>query len=176
MHRRLYKTKSGRPTLQYFDAPAMMAYQMPSRAQETAHCRREDKPRECDEFGLTDAKLAIVPRSHLEIRKSVSGGYSGRGLFATQGISQNSHVAIDDDVKAFHVLPSAVSVMDNLSQLGKASNLSFVNNELSGLIHFVEGACNSSFAVILCFEQKFIQLSFDYWKTMKGMELVTKCW
>ena len=44
MHERLHRKKSGRSTLLFFDAPAMMGYQLPSRAHETVHCRREDKP------------------------------------------------------------------------------------------------------------------------------------
>ena len=144
MHQRLYKKKSGRPTLLYFDAPAMMAYQMPSRAQETAHCRRDDKPKECDEFSLKDHKLVNV-----EVKMSVVGEYSGRGLFATHDIPKNSHVAHDEGVKAFHVLPSTVSAMEHISKMAEASHLSSVYNQLWGIYQFVDGACISSFTFFI---------------------------
>jgi hypothetical protein len=74
MHERLYRTKSGRPTLLYFDAPAMMGYQLPSRAHETSNCRREDKPKECDEFPLVDPKF--LPISHRKAQMSAILGLS----------------------------------------------------------------------------------------------------
>ncbi len=117
---------------------------MPSRAQESAHCRRDIKPKECNEFSLMDDKLVSV-----EHNVSVVGEYSGRGLFATHNIPQNSNFTMDKDVKKFHVLPSTLSAMDNLSKMSQKSYLSFVDEQLRGLYQFVEGTCISSFTVIM---------------------------
>jgi len=90
---------------------------------------------------------------NVEVMMSVVGEYSGRGLFATHDIPQNSHVAHDEDVKAFHVLPSTVSAMEHISKMAQASHLSSVYNQLWGLYQFVEGACISSFTFfIFCAE------------------------
>lgn len=140
MHQRLYGTKSGRPNLLYFDSSAMMGYQLPSRAQETAHCRRENKPKECDELLGMDPKIVHVPASHVNAQKSTLGQYSGRGWFAAQDIPKNAIVGLDANVKSFHVLPSTVSALENLNGLAAGHYLPFVEKELSGLITFVEGA------------------------------------
>jgi len=139
MHKRLYKTKSGRPTLLYFDAPTMMGYQLPSRAQETAHCRREDKQKECDKHLLLDTEFVNVPVSHLKAQKSSIGQYSGRGLFAAQDISKNSILAVDGSVKSFQVLPSTVNAIENLLKCAEARNFPFVESEVSGIYNFMEG-------------------------------------
>jgi hypothetical protein len=150
MHQRLHQTKSGRHTLLYFDAPAMIGYQMPSRAQENAHCRREDKPKECDKFSGMDLKLVNVPVSHLKAQKSTIGQYSGRGLFAAQDISKNSILDMDGGVKSFHVLPSTLSTMENLNERVEANNLDHVEDKLAALFTFVEGVCISSFTLFFC--------------------------
>ena len=91
-----------------------------------------------------DDKLVSV-----EHNMSVVGEYSGRGLFATHDIPQNSNFTMDEDVQKFHVLPSTLSAMDNLSKMSQKSYLSFVDKQLRGLYQFVEGVCISSFTVIM---------------------------
>jgi hypothetical protein len=118
----------------------MMGYQLPSRAQETAHCRRENKPKECDELLGMDPTIVHVPASHVNAQKSTIGQYSGRGWFAAQDIPKNAIVGLDANVKSFHVLPSTVSALENLNGLAAGHYLPFVEKELSGLITFVEGA------------------------------------
>ena len=118
----------------------MMGYQLPSRAHETAHCRREDKPKQCDELLGMNPKFVHSPAHHVKAQKSTLGQYSGRGLFAAQDISKNSILLMDANVKSFHVLPSTVSALGNLNGLTAGHYLPFVENELSGLNTFVEGA------------------------------------
>ncbi len=90
---------------------------------------------------------------NVEVKMSVVGEYSGRGLFATHDIPKNSHVAHDEVVKAFHVLPSTVSAMEHISEMAQASHLSSVYNQLCRLYQFVDGACISSFTFfIFCAE------------------------
>ena len=69
LHQRLHRTKSGKPTLTYFDAPTMMGYQLPPKSDETVYCRKALTPRECnDNYNGTDPKL-VNPVSLLEAYK-----------------------------------------------------------------------------------------------------------
>lgn len=137
MHQRLYRMKSGRPTLINFDAPTMMGYQLPSRAQETAHCCREDKAIECEGLLGMDPRVVAVPASHMKAQKSVIGEYAGRGLFAAQDIPKETVLGYNGSVKAFHMLPSTASVMINFNAWAEDHNYQFL--ELSMLYNFVEG-------------------------------------
>jgi hypothetical protein len=126
----------------------MMGYQLPSRAQETAYCRRENKPKECDELHGMDPKFVHVPRSHVNAQKSTLGQYSGRGLFAAQDIPKNGILGVDAIVKSFHVFPSTVFAYENLNGLADRHNVPSVVSGLSGLRAFVEGEIIFSFAVL----------------------------
>jgi len=44
---RILPTKSGKPSLQYFDGATMQEYQRPYKTWETAHCRKVPEPEEC---------------------------------------------------------------------------------------------------------------------------------
>lgn len=147
MHQRLYKTKSGRPTLLYFDSPAMMEYQLPSRAQETVQCRREDKQKDCYE-SLLDPEFVNVPMSHLKAEKSNIGKYGGRGLFAVQDIPKNAILAVDGMVKSFHVSTSSVSAIENLMELAEERDIPLVESEISAFYNFMEGMYHVSVAEI----------------------------
>jgi hypothetical protein len=148
MHQRLYQTKSGRPTLLYFDAPAMMEYQLPSRAQETVQCRREDKQKECYE-PLFEPEFVNVPMSHLKAEKSYLGEYGGRGLFAVKDIPKNAILAVDGMVKSFHVSSSSVFTMENLMELAEERDLPLVKSEVSAIYNFMEGMYHVSVAGII---------------------------
>ena len=115
-----------------------MGYQLPSKAQETAQCRREDKQEECYE-PLMDPEFVNVPVSHLKVEKSSIGEFGGRGLFAAQDISKNAILAVDGSIKSFHVLPCSVSVLENLKELVQESNLPFVESKASRFYNFMEG-------------------------------------
>ena len=69
MHQRLPRTKSGKPSLLYFDAPAMTSYQLPPKAHETVYCRKVVTPRECEDgYNGNNPKL-INPISIFEAHK-----------------------------------------------------------------------------------------------------------
>eukprot|EP00580_Thalassiosira_gravida_P014448 CAMPEP_0201684176 /NCGR_PEP_ID=MMETSP0494-20130426/52504_1 /ASSEMBLY_ACC=CAM_ASM_000839 /TAXON_ID=420259 /ORGANISM="Thalassiosira gravida, Strain GMp14c1" /LENGTH=633 /DNA_ID=CAMNT_0048167969 /DNA_START=17 /DNA_END=1918 /DNA_ORIENTATION=- len=135
MHQRLHGTESGEPALLFFDAPTMISYQVPPKAKETTYCRKEDKPQECNELIGIDPKLATIPISHAEARKSTLGEFAGRGLFASQDIPKGASLDLDGSVKAFHVLPSTFSVI--YDQYDGESE--FASEEVSPLVAFVEG-------------------------------------
>jgi hypothetical protein len=140
LHQRLHRTKSGNPALLYFDAPTMMGYQMPTKAQETVYCRSEPKPQECGEYLGFDPKLVNIPVSHLEVKKSTLGNGAGRGLFASRDIPEGSTLMIDVEVKAFHILPSTWSIIENLYEWADEdeSYFPFLEDEISGVVWFVE--------------------------------------
>ena len=137
LHQRLYGTKSGKPTLRYVDAPTMIGYQIPTKAQETTFCRSGDIE-ECDYYGF-DPEDNVIPISHFETRKStVSGKYGGRGLFAAQDIPKYSLMSMNMSVHSFHMLPSTWSVIEKLDQWAD-DKMTFVEDEMSTLVTFTEG-------------------------------------
>lgn len=144
LHRRIAGTESGKPALLFFDAPMMITYQVPSRAKETSYCRKEAKPWECDEYysGFRP-EIANIPVSHVEARKSTSTGeYGDRGLFASQDIPKGSNLDMNGSVKAFHVLPSTWSVIEDLYYNKDDDGVdegAFATEKLSGVVAFVPG-------------------------------------
>lgn len=65
----MHRTKSGEPSLIYFDAPTMIRYQLPPRSDETVYCRKALTPKECkDDYNGTNPKL-VNPVSLLEAHK-----------------------------------------------------------------------------------------------------------
>ncbi len=55
------------------DPDKLVAIVDSSRAQETTHCRHEDKQKECDKYPLLDPNFVNVPVSHLKAQKSFIG-------------------------------------------------------------------------------------------------------
>lgn len=47
LHKRLLRTKSGKPAPGFFDASTMLYYQLPPKADEATYCRKEKTPEEC---------------------------------------------------------------------------------------------------------------------------------
>jgi hypothetical protein len=69
MHQRLHRTKSGKPSLLYFDAPVMTSYQLPPKAHEKVYCRKVVTPRECEDgYNGTNPQL-VNPLSMFEAHK-----------------------------------------------------------------------------------------------------------
>ena len=119
----------------------MIGYQTPTRATETTHCRKEDKPWECDEFLGIDPEFVDTPISHLEARKSTVGEHAGRGLFAARDIPMYSSFDLNGSVKAFHLLPSTLSVIDDLYEWADDNDneYGYVENEISSVHTFAYG-------------------------------------
>ena len=69
LHQRIHKTKSGKPTLLYFDGPTMVSYQLPARSNEIVDCRKLVTPWECKgEYNGIDPKT-VNPMARLEDHK-----------------------------------------------------------------------------------------------------------
>jgi len=141
LHKRMDRTKSGKPALLYFDAPTMIRYQMPSKADEAIHCRRENKPWECEDYRGIDPEVVNIPASDLEARKSTVGEFAGRGLFAAHDIPYDSSLVMNIGVKAFHILPSTWSVIEDLHGWADENdgNFASVKDELSSVSTFTTG-------------------------------------
>lgn len=139
-HKRIHRTKSGRPALHYFDGPTMVSYQLPPKAHETMYCRSGDKE-ECKTFLGIDPETVDIPASNFEVRKSSVGEFAGRGLYAAQDISQGSKFNLKDSALSFHVLPSAWSTMWSLYEWADDNYdaFKFVCEELVGLITYIDG-------------------------------------
>jgi len=142
LQQRLHKTKSGAPILQYFDTATMISYQLPSKAQETTYCRKDEYPYECDEWvGVDPEEVALPAKQYLEVRKSGVGEHAGRGLFAKQDIPQGAKLALDENAKSFRVLPSTWSVLYTLYQwaVDNDDTIPFVEDNISTVFTFIIG-------------------------------------
>ena len=141
IHQRLFRTKSGKPTLRYFDAPTMIGYQTPTKAQETVFCRSRDID-ECDDLIGFDTEGVVIPPDHVEARKSnVGGEFGGRGLFAVHDIPKYSTLSLNMSVKALHVLPLTWSVFRQLHDWAgeNRDEMESTEDELSAFHTFTEG-------------------------------------
>ena len=136
MRRRLYGTKSGKPILRYGDASTLIDYQLPSKAQETIFCRREDKADEC---AVSKRKYNSATSSFVQVRKSLLGDYAGRGLFAARDIPANTHLFTRENVNSFYVLPSTWYIITSMRELADAHRLHFVDEQLSSVETFTSG-------------------------------------
>ena len=143
LQQRLYKTKSGLPVLRYFDAATMISYQIPSKAQESTYCRREEEPYECDELiGVSTEQVSLPSSEYLTVGKSGAGERAGRGLFAAKDIPKDGVVALDENAKSFRFTPGTWSVVDSLNDLAEENqnHLPFMKSKISGLYTFADGA------------------------------------
>ena len=145
LYSRLFGTRSGQPMLHFFDAPTMIGYQTPPKAEETTYCRIEgvsEYEYECEEYtGFDLFHDHVIPMSHLEARKS-SDRYGGRALYAARDIPQGMALPLSIAVTSFHVLPSTWSIIEQLYEWAdKDTNaeMSYVEDELDSMFTFTEG-------------------------------------
>jgi hypothetical protein len=65
----LHKTKSGKPSLLFFDAPTMASYQLPHKVDELVYCRKVVTPPECEDNYHGINPKSVNPMSNLEAHK-----------------------------------------------------------------------------------------------------------
>ncbi|KAL7544311.1 hypothetical protein ACHAWF_007694 [Thalassiosira exigua] len=141
LHRRLRRNQMSE--LFFFDAPTMISYQVPSKAQENAYCTQEDTPEECKENLGFDPDWVNIPLSHLEAKKSTVGEFAGRGLFAAHDISAGARFDMNLAVNSFHVLPSTWSAIEDLKFWAEgAEEYPFVYDKVSSMVTFIDGQWN----------------------------------
>jgi hypothetical protein len=139
LHQRIGRTDS----LEFFDSPTMLKYQVPSKAVETAYCHENgDK---C--VGGFDPELNI-PVSDLTVGKSTMGEFSGRGLFAKQDIPRGRTIGNEKSWLSYFIFPSTHRIMfelynwaDENSDEGKY--VGEVLDSIDAVVAFSEGKCVS---------------------------------
>jgi spermidine synthase len=140
LQKRIQKTKSGRQPLFHFDAATMMGYQIPSKSFESVYCRQEDAPEECDEYFGFWPDIVNIPISQVKVQKSTVSDRAGRGIFAVNGIPEESMIDLDQGTKAFHIAPSTWEVFDSLYEWSvKDEERGRIEDEISALKYFIEG-------------------------------------
>lgn len=142
LHQRLHRTNSGKPALSFFDGSTMAGYQLPPKPFETVYCRSEEEPWECDTHIGIHPEWNNIPLSHLEASKSTIGEFAGRGLFAATDVPKYSMFDIDSSVKAFHILPSPWSVIQDIFEWAEGhegEGNDYVKDELSSVLTFTQG-------------------------------------
>lgn len=140
LHQRIGRTDS----LEFFDSPTMLKYQVPSKAVETAYCHENgDK---C--VGGFDPELINVPVSDLTVGKSTMGEFSGRGLFAKQDIPRGRTIGNEKSWLSYFIFPSTHRIMfelynwaDENSDEGKY--VGEVLDSIDAVVAFSEGKCVS---------------------------------
>jgi len=147
LRKRLVETRSGKPVLRYFDAATMIGYQLPSKAQETVHCRKEDvwedEWNECNELIGHHGIHNLRASEYLKVGKSGLGDSAGRGLFATKDIPMDSAIAHEGSSLSFHFPPLTWSVIDKLREWARKDEnyekLIFVDDKISSVHTYAEG-------------------------------------
>jgi hypothetical protein len=144
LHQRIGNTKP----LEFFDAPTMLKYQVPSKAVETAYCQGDgdDSKREwCEKRGF-DPELMNVPLSDLAVGKSTMGEHSGRGLFATKDIPRGRAIGIEKSWLSYFIFPSTHRIMLELYNWAEENDdegeyVEEVLDSISAVVAFSEGKC-----------------------------------
>ena len=176
LRRRVHRTRSGGPALLHFDSPTMVGYQVPSKVFETMYCRKvEETPWECYEYLGIDAGHVNIPISHLEVRRSGVGEHAGRGLFAARDIPADAVLDMNQSVKAFHIMPSTWSVIEDMYGRGDGGD---EESKLSSVVTFAVGTWNrTSFygTSINDSSTKFPNYSFEYYEC-KDTDTRQRCW
>ena len=129
VHSRMIPTKSGAPSLKYFDGATMASYQMPSKAWETVYCRRTPRPDSCIYAHGFDKKRSNTPIHNFEVKISGYGENSGRGVYAKKDVHKDTYISLETVVQRVYVnaLSSYIvelyaSNLDNYSEVEKFTN------------------------------------------------------
>jgi len=133
MHQRLIKTKSGKPSLKFFDGATMKRYQIPHKTFETIYCRQLPKPKECllldESFHLDN----VIQRSNLEVKASSIGPESGNGIFTKVDLPEGGVVSLRHMTDLIYLPYSTINVITSiLENYESAKDLNKVYNYMYG--------------------------------------------
>jgi hypothetical protein len=119
----------------FFDGPAMIQYQFPSRIVEEVWCRDDYDDNDdsfCRGHGY-DPEIVNVPVSSLIVNTSLVAN-GGRGVFTTQPIQKGSYIIVDDCVNGIIVpiptldlLETASDVLTNVSEFWEVVSDGFMD-------------------------------------------------
>jgi hypothetical protein len=90
IHKRILRSTTNTPTLQYFDGAVFETYRAPHKVIETIYCRATPTPYGC---ASASKKVHDVSISNLYVAPSTIGDGSGRGVFTNIDIKKGSTIA-----------------------------------------------------------------------------------
>ena len=153
IHSNLRRTKSGLPSLTYFDGAAMSGYQMPSKKWEIFFCRHSPNTKSCKFVNGFDKKTKNTPITDFEVKMSAVGKNSGRGVYAKNDIPKGSFISLETAIKKVHfdhevtdTIEFYAEVKDTKSSLDRVTNYMYgygfqadykVNNSLFHQMSFL---------------------------------------
>lgn len=117
IRKRIIETKSGLPSLRYFDGSTMLVYQRPSKRVETVFCRRVPTPFECtyDSLGFGfEPRRPNIDMSHFEVRMSLAGEKAGRGLFSKVDIPVGTFLSIEQVPHSVYFPPGTYELINEM--------------------------------------------------------------
>lgn len=117
IRKRIIPTKSGLPSLRYFDGSTLLLYQRPTKRVETVFCRRIPTPFECtyDSFGFGfEPRRPNIDLSHFEVRMSLAGEKAGRGLFSKVDIPVGTFLSIEQVPHSVYFPPGTYKLIDEM--------------------------------------------------------------
>mmetsp|Transcript_12306 Transcript_12306/g.18875 ORF Transcript_12306/g.18875 Transcript_12306/m.18875 type:complete len:550 (+) Transcript_12306:162-1811(+) len=113
LHRRINNSD-----LNFFDAPTMLKYQIPSKAIETAYCQGQGgdnvRKEDCKKFRGLNPQLSNMPISDFSVGQSGMGEHSGRGLFATKDIKEGQAIGLEKSSLSYFILPSTHQIIEEM--------------------------------------------------------------
>ena len=119
MRERSLLTTTGSCPFHFFDGATFMVYQFPSRIAEEVWCRSNEN--ECEGgHGFDPILLDHKEASKTVGRSSVANG--GRGVFASENISMESYLGIEECVNGIFVPPTTFELLEDLEDEFSDSN------------------------------------------------------
>ena len=82
--------------------------------------------------------------------RSEQGDHAGRGLFAARDIPAYSSLDMRMSVNAFHFLPSALEVMEDLWEWAEEDQCAYAEDELESVLTFAYGRLHLSLHLSRC--------------------------
>jgi spermidine synthase len=114
IHKRMFRSTTGKPALEYFDGSVFESYRAPHKVMETIYCRTTPTPIGCPS---PNKKVADVQLSNLHVGPSTIGDGSGRGVFTDVDIEKGSTVARKDSKNPIHFPPAAFDLLMAYNEL-----------------------------------------------------------
>jgi hypothetical protein len=137
MQKRSTRRKDGAMPFDYFDGATMVSYQHITKASAAAFCRRDPAPDGCGgRYGYThgyDPGRENVPRSSLNVSKSLVGENAGRGVFTLVDIPVNSYIGLEVQVVPIEFQASTYPLIEKMEDNSLFED--FYSGSLNAFMH-----------------------------------------
>ena len=110
---RVIKTKSGKPSLKYFDGATMSKYQFSTREWETVYCRSPVYHFACSTFDGIDPNKRMISSNKFEI--------IDEKLVSSVDIEKGDLLMMDEQVHSLHFTSSMMNVLESMSRFDPIS-------------------------------------------------------